>query len=312
MRNLRYNQYMDSILQTAEWEEFRKTQGWQSFRVDEILILKRRLPLGKNFLYSPEIELEKIENFDEFLQKISKNCKDNKTIFLRLDFLTEFNENFVEKLKNSEMVKSFEEVQPEWRQIIDISGSEEDILTQMKPKGRYNIKVAQRHGAAAEKADSSANIDDFYEIFRQTAKRDGFQIRPKQYFAKMLEILKPAGLAELFIIRYNNKPVAAAIVSFYADTASYLYGASANEARQVMAPYWLHWQIIREAKKRGCRYYDLLAIAPEGFENHKYSGITRFKEQFGGRKIHLLGAWDKIYQPNWYKLFRIAEKYRRK
>ena len=304
---------MQSILQTQEWVDLKVSQGWLSHNFDGVFVLEKKLPFSKNFLYSPEVDFQNIVNFNEFIEKIPKN---SSTLFFRLEILNEIDneigQKIVEVLKKFGFIKAFEELQPEWRQIVDISKSEEEILAQMKPKGRYNIKIAQRENVNVKK---SQNLDDFYEIFRKTAKRDGFSIRPKKYFENLLQKLNEN--CELLVAEFQSKIIATAIVTFYQETASYLYGASSNEYRNVMAPYLMHWQAIRRAKEKGCKYYDLLAVTPATSDqipdtsNHKYAGITRFKEQFGGRKVHLIGSYDLIYKPFWYRLFRFAEKMRR-
>jgi len=305
---------MQSLLQTQEWVTLRQGFGWQAYNVDGISILGKPLPFGLSFLYAPEVDFAEIKNFDEILKKMQEIAQENRSIFFRLEILDEFDEKFIEIIKQNGFIKAFEELQPEWRQIIDISKSEEEILAQMKPKGRYNIKIAQKNNVDVT---ASSNVTAFYELFLATAKREGFSLRPKKYFQDLLERLNPKGYAELLLAKYNNIAVAAAIVTFYKDTASYLYGASSNEYRNVMAPYLIHWEAIKRAKAKRCRYYDLLAIEPVNSNqlpvtsNHKYAGITRFKEQFGGRKIHLIGSYDLIYKPFWYKLFKMAEKRRR-
>jgi len=304
---------MKSLLQTKQWAALRQAQGWQAHWIDDILILEKSLPLGKSFLYSPEVSWEnldtKYKKIYEYTKKIAEN---HHTIFLRLEILDVNDDKITSKLKQKGFIKAFEEIQPEWRQIIDIARSEEEILAQMKPKGRYNIRVAQKHGIKIETGKNEEIIAIFYKLFCQTAERDGFEKRPKQYFVNLMQKLAPDGLAEILIAKYNNIPVAAEIVTFYDGVASYLYGASNNDYRNLMAPYLLHFEAIKRAKEKGCQVYDLLAVAPEGAERHKYAGITRFKEQFGGRKIHLVGSWDYVYKPGWYKIFKIAEKFRRK
>lgn len=310
---------MQSLLQTQEWAALRESQGWKTHWVDEILVLEKPLPLGLSFLYAPEVDFYGVD-FAKNLSRIKEISQNSKAIFIRFDFLNKIDAIYGQKitsiLKKYHFIKSFEEIQPEYRQIIDISGSEERILTQMKQKGRYNIKIAQKHNITIEKSN---NINDFYNIFRETARRDGFEIRPKKYFENLLETLDDK--ADLLVARYQDKVLASAIITYYDETASYLYGASSNEHRETMAPYLLHWEAIKLAKEKGCKIYDLLAIAPFGeirnskFEirnSKKYAGITRFKEQFGGQKIHLVGSWDLIIKPVWYQLFKIAEKMRRK
>lgn len=303
-----------SFAQTSLWAKFKEQSGWQAFEVENIWVLEKKLPFGKSFLYSPEVNFgeihpEQSRGIEYFLENTKKIAQKNNSIFFRLEILDEFSDEITQNLKENGFIKSFEDIQPEWRQVVDISKNEEEILAQMKQKGRYNIRVAERHGVSVEKSEK---IDEFYQIFRQTAQRDGFEIRPQKYFEDLLTILVPAGIAELWIARYNGKTIAAILATFYEGVASYLYGASSNEFREVMAPYLLHWRVIQRAKERGCCSYDLLAVTPQEAVSHKYAGITRFKEQFGGRKVHLVGSYDLVYKPTWYWMFKIAEKYRRK
>ncbi|MEI6039896.1 MAG: peptidoglycan bridge formation glycyltransferase FemA/FemB family protein [Candidatus Berkelbacteria bacterium] len=307
---------MKSLLQTKEWAALRESQGWKIHWLDEILVLEKPLPFGLSFLYAPEVDFFQID-FRKFLPKIKEISVKSHSIFTRLDFLnqkyTVFNQKIENILKTNRFIKSFEEIQPEYRQIVKITGSQESILAQMKPKGRYNIKVAQKHEVVIEE---SKNIDDFYKIFCQTARRDGFQVRPKSYFEKLFKILNQDGLAEMLIARYNKVPVAAGIFTFYSETASYLYGASLSEHREVMAPYLLHWEAIKLAKEKSCSYYDLLAVSPFGKNVDKklavkYAGITRFKEQFGGKSYQTFGSYDLVHKSCWYLLFKIIEKLRR-
>jgi len=342
---------MQSLLQTKEWAELREKQGWKIHWVEGVLVLEKPLPFSLSFLYIPEVDFYKI-NFSKFLVKINEISVKSQSIFTRFDFINQKNSFFGEKiikiLKNLKLVKSFEEIQPEYRQIIDISKSEEKILAQMKPKGRYNIKIAQKSGLDIVAVGAShpviANgseaiyhdglprpltnsglamtegIDEFYEIFRETAKRDGFEIRPKQYFIDLMEILNRDGLAQVLTIKYNGIAVASGIITFYGDMASYLYGASLSSYRNTMAPYLMHWEAIKLAKAKGCKFYDLLAVSPfspnsqlqTSNSSHKYEGITRFKEQFGGAKYMTVGSWDVIQKPCWYWLFKMVEIVRRK
>jgi len=185
----------------------------------------------------------------------------------------------------------------------------------MKPKGRYNIKVSQKHGVEVSLCPTDRlndGIEIFYDLYHQTAQYQKLSSRDKAYFLEMLKTLYPKNEAAILITRYHHLPLSALIITFYDGVASYLYGGTSRENKQVMAPYLAHWAAIQEAKKRGCTTYDLLAIAPEGTEKHKYSSITFFKEQFGGRKVNIVGSYDLVYKPIWYKIFKMVEKLRRR
>ncbi len=356
-----------SFLQTPFWVKFKEQNGWKAYKVEDIWILGKNLFGNKSFLYAPEVAWSQVISHSErseesptnvgsetsseilrltpqndnilqdILEQIKEISQKTQAIFIRLEILDKIDQNIIDKLKENGFIKAFEEIQPEWRQVIDISKSEEEILAGMKQKGRYNIKIAEKHNVSIEK---SQKIDDFYEIFRQTAKRDGFKIRPLKYFQDLIQILGQEGVAELWQARYNNKTIVAIIAVFYDGVASYLYGASSDEFRNVMAPYLLHWKVIQRAKEKNCQSYDLLAVEPQshserseesptnvGFEtsseilrltpqndnnHHKYTGITRFKEQFGGEKVQIVGSYDYVYKPTYYRLFKMAEKCRRK
>ena len=68
--------------------------------------------------------------------------------------------------------------------VVDLGGSEDDILGRMKPKTRYNIGLARRKGVTVEKADSS-NLADFYGLYEQTARRNGFAPCSSKQFSAM-------------------------------------------------------------------------------------------------------------------------------
>lgn len=306
---------MKSLLQTQEWVDLKVSQGWKSEQIDGIFVLEKPLPMGLSFLYAPETEYKAITNLQNFLQILQKNVKNSGTILLRLEILDANSPEIIQKLREEKFIKAFEELQPEWRQIIDISGSEEEILAQMKPKGRYNIKIAQKHGVEATICPIDRlndGVEIFYDLYEQTGQHQKISLRDKSYFLEMLKKLYPKGEAAIIIARYNHIPLAAIIVTFYDRVASYLYGGTSRLYKEVMAPYLAHWEAMREAKKRDCVRYDLLAVAPPNDSDHKYANLTFFKEQFGGRKINITGSWDLIYRPFWYKIFKLGESLRRK
>jgi len=298
---------MKSILQSSEWAKFKAAQGFEIFELDGLCVHKRNLPFGKNFLYIPEAGANLLT--PSHIEQIKHLAKKENSIFARLEILDRFSQNADQMVRAFGFIKAFEQVQPKWRQIIDISKSEEEILAQMKQKGRYNIKVAQKHGVKITTANE--NLKAFYDLYAQTVKREGITGRTTSYFQKIVDNFEQTDYLVVFSATYQNEPVAGAIITFYDGVASYLYGGSSRSHRDVMAPYLMHWEIMREAKKRGCSAYDLLGISAPGKQG-KWAGVTKFKEQLGGEAVEILGSYDFVNQSLWYKLFKFAEKIRRK
>lgn len=300
---------MANIFQTKEWEDFKLKTGWQkSWRVFEILVLQKKIPLLGSMLYTPMATRDqtKLATQKIFQDKIKEIARESKAFFYRFESDEEKETDI--NLGKAGYIKAFEEMQPEHTLILDISKPESEILAQMKPKGRYNIKVAEKHGVKVE----LGKIEEFYQLYETMAKRQKITFRKVEYFQNLLDLLRPKGYAQVFTAKGpEGQLLASAIVVFFQDTATYLFGGSSQEEKKMMAPYKLHLEIIREAKKRDCHYYDLFGIAPNDDEKHPWAGVTRFKRQFGGQEFTALGSWDLVFSPVKYQLFKLAEKIRR-
>jgi len=111
---------------------------------------------------------------------------------------------------------------------------------------------------------------------------------------------------KLFLVEYNNQVLAAGLFCFYKNTVTYLHGASADKDRQLMAPYFLHWQIMQMAAGEGFAYYDWY-----GIDDRKWPGVTRFKLGFGGELLEYPGTFDYPLKPLLYKLYKIGRSLRR-
>lgn len=305
-----------NLFQSPAWEEFKLKTGYQkSYRIEDVLVLQKSLPLGFSMLYSPLVskqEFEKIADLSGFLQQIKKIGQKNNTIFYRLELDSPISSVQIP----DQFTKSFEEMQPEHTEIIDLTKSEDELLAAMKPKLRYNIKLAQKNNISINYSEKSGTeLDDFYAMYEATAKRHKITYRSKEYFASLLDILGPIGYARVYDAKAKidgkDEPLAAAIVLVSDKKATYLFGSSSDQYKNLMAPHLLHWTIMQEMKQIGCEDYDLFGIAPNDDPNHPWAGITRFKKQFGGHQVDLVGSYDLVFSPIKYRLFKIAEKIRR-
>jgi lipid II:glycine glycyltransferase (peptidoglycan interpeptide bridge formation enzyme) len=185
--------------------------------------------------------------------------------------------------------------------IIDLKKSEEDILSQMKQKGRYNIKVSQKHGVTVKESD---DIDAFYDLVSKTGKRDGFTHLSKNKYQAFLESLPGAFL--LLAYDKQTEPIAGVLSVVWNQKGVYYYGASNHAERAKMAPYLLQLESMRFCKAKGCTEYDLLGISPENADpDHPWAGISSFKEKFGGEVVEYPQEQMMILKPMVYRLLAI-------
>ncbi len=178
---------------------------------------------------------------------------------------------------------------------IDLRLSEPALLAQMKPKGRYNIGLAQRLGVRIVEDTSAQGLRDFLGIYEETVSRQGIKAKPARYFEKLLCILSSVQKGSLFFAEYQGLRLAAAVVVYFGPRATYLFGGSVARHRRVMAPYLLHFEIMRRAKAMGHEWYDLWGVAPENEPNHRWAKISIFKRKFGGRELRLVPTLDYVY-----------------
>ena len=189
----------------------------------------------------------------------------------------------------------YDTVQCRSNYVLDLEGrSCEEIYSAFHKKHRYNIRVAERKGVECGFFGTD-KLQDFYMLMQETGARDGFQIRSKEYFERILTEM--GSMAKLCMCYYEEKPVSGALIVNYGGTMSYLYGASSNSHREVMANYLMHWTIIKRCKELGCRIYDFMGIPYYYDKNHQNYGVYRFKKGFGGRIVNYAGEFRKVYYP---------------
>lgn len=273
------------------------------------LAIKIKLRFGKCWLWMPYGPLGFSE---EIFEDMARIAKEEKAIFARI----EPPENFKFRAGAEfdwRIVKSPHRFTPEHTLILDLEKTAEEILAQMKPKGRYNIQIAKRHNVLVRQYNSDIPEKDFaafYKILKKTGGRDGFGIHQKYFYKTLLETLAPKKMASLFLAYHQNTVIGGVIVIFYKDTATYYYGASSYEHRNLMAPYLLQWEAICEAKRRGMKIYDFLGIATPHAKNHPWAGVTEFKKKFGGKEITYPPAFDVVYRPFLYRAMRLVQSCR--
>lgn len=257
-------------------------------------------------------------------------------------------------LQNYKIVKSPHDMQPREILVMDITKSEEELLAEMKAKTRYNVRLAEKKGVTINVIPAQAGIqenlldsgspaspsqggeagmtnkyiDEFLRLVKITAKRDGITPHPENYYRKMFEVILN-DILKLYIAEYQGKIIAANIMVFYGNTATYLHGASDYNYRDAMAPYLLQWQAILDAKKAGFTKYDLGGVKipkpetqnlkPNWFKKitgyrlqvtgSSWQGITRFKTGFApNTKLTIFpGSYDIVINPFKYKLYEILQ-----
>ena len=84
------------------------------------------------------------------------------------------------------------DIQPPDSTLVDLTGTEEEILEKMHSKWRYNIRLSERKGVVIHRylgndINLSEKIDKFYELTKITNARDGNASHAKSYYLDLIK-----------------------------------------------------------------------------------------------------------------------------
>lgn len=320
-----------SFLQSNEWAEFQRSLGREVFEYPDLeaeplskevqppvitaKVIRHDLPFGKNYLYiphGPAINFNAMTGgfknpVTNFVKWLCEEAKKRKSIFIKAEPLVDSVAQVLADPPAGEFRKSKKEIQPSKTVVIDLEQNEnvsnttlldkvvlDTLLGRMHHKTRYNIGVADKHGVVVVESD---NVDVFLKLLKKTAKRDGFSLHAPDYYKKLFNF--PELPTKLYLAKHSTRPVAAALVLICGNTGYYLHGASDYNFRSLMAPYALHWHIIKQLKAEKLKHYDMWGIEPR-----KWPGVTRFKLGWGGQTIERPGSFDLTVSKFWHFIYR--------
>jgi len=336
-------------LQSLEWGNFRKKTGVKVIRGNNFQLTIHKMPHTPFTIgYLPKGPMPTVEMIDE-LKKIGK---EEKCVFIQLEpnvpmfaseepvpVTSEVAEGLLRggSLKMLGLQPSFHPLFTKYTFILDLIRSEEDLLKNMHPKTRYNIKLAQKHGVRVVEDNSDKAFEIYLKLMQETTKRQNFYAHDEKYHRVMWETLKSqiSNLksqisknnltAHLLLANYKPevgdiKPITnhqspitlvAWILFVYKDTLYYPYGASSSLYRETMASNLMMWQAIKFGKKLGLKKFDMWgSLSPNPDKKDPWYGFHKFKQGYGGQLVEFVGSYDLVINPFLYQLYKIADKIR--
>ncbi len=178
---------------------------------------------------------------------------------------------------------------------MDLTREPVQMLAEMKPKGRYNIRLAERNGVRIYEESSTSAVFKFYSIMQQVSMRDHFAVEPLAFFINLFETLLPAQMAKVLFAEHEGDVLGAIFMLTFGNCATYLYGGTTNLKRNLMGGYALQWQAINKARECGLQVYDFWGFDPDMQPDSNYFGFSRFKSQFGGQPVQYVGSKDYYF-----------------
>lgn len=310
-----FNKLSIHPLQSWEWGEFRKSQGHKVVRIGKIegkelnevyQITFHRIPFFYSVGYLPKSPFPG----KEILEKLKEIAKENKAIFIKLEPNVE-TQSFKDAKFQSFDLKEGKSLFTKYTSVIDLTKSEEEIFNSFKPKTRYNIRLAEKHGIKTQEDNSNEAFEKYLDLLFETTGRQGFFAHNKDYHRRQWQIMQSAGISHLLTATYQGKILSAFLLFDFNGVLYYPYGASTREHKELMAPTLLMWEAIKFGKRQGCRSFDLWGdIEPNPSPNHPYYGFHRFKEGFSPKLVEFIGSYDLVINQPLYYTYGLLDKIR--
>lgn len=262
------------------------------------------------------IRRKKLNLIEKNKDKLLKTCKKENALFLQVESVNYSSPlNPLPSRRGNDIIwfknwyyKKF--ITP-YTAIIDLSKSEEEILKEMKPKWRYNIKLAEKKWIIIkEEEKTKENILKYYNLMMETTSRNWFYWNKLEYYIDFLEKIDDS---KLLLAYFEDKIIAWWIFIFDKEVSIYYYWASTSNPkyRNLMAPFLLQWEAIKLAKNNSSKIYDFLWIASPLEKNSSLSWVTDFKLKLTKNSLNVSNSFIYINKKFLYwfiKILRILKR----
>jgi lipid II:glycine glycyltransferase (peptidoglycan interpeptide bridge formation enzyme) len=225
-------------------------------------------------------------------------------------------------------------IQPRSSVHLDLAPPPERLLAAMSKGHRADIRRAEREGVTIRVGETDRDLDMFYTIMEATGARAGFAIHSRDYYRTAWKLLSGSaapgvgrgpGLgshALLLLAERDGATLAAFLIFAWAGAGLYLYSGALEEGLKSGANHALQWRALLWAKERGYARYDFWGVPDalgqaaatsdpmerarleQAAQADPLAGVFRFKKGFGGRIVRYLPAYDLVYVPALYALWR--------
>ncbi|GAA4485273.1 hypothetical protein GCM10023094_39860 [Rhodococcus olei] len=188
--------------------------------------------------------------------------------------------------------------------IVDLHGTEDQILAGFSNGARRAIKRATRDGVVVERVPATdENCDILYDLLAEAG--DGrFGLRSREYCRSTYQRYAASGNGQMFFARIDGRVATASfemrlgtkVIGLHTGSVRKSAGDSAvNGLGSQGIGHALQWEVMRWAKRCGALEYDLCGTPPSSEVDNperSFCGIGKFKRSFHKEVTDRVGAWD--------------------
>ncbi|MBN2016108.1 peptidoglycan bridge formation glycyltransferase FemA/FemB family protein [Candidatus Dojkabacteria bacterium] len=316
------NQFESTCMQMWQWAEFRNQLSPNlynrlgiidkegNFHLTASYAINRFKYIG-NILYIPQGPIwRSAEALKLFEEKIVDFARRKNCIAVICDPRVKKDDGKFKDLEKVNFLFTDEAVQPRVTIFLDLSKSEDEILQSFSKNTRYNIRYALRKGIKIKKFSEpkdASRIVGFYELLLSTQKRKYFYVQPIEYFESLWDTFSREGRITLFEAFYKDSHLGSILLINTDKFAISLFSASSPQYSNLKPLYLMRWESIKEAKLRGCKFYDFFGATDSQDESHPFFYTTQHKLGFSKDFQKFAGTFEIVLNPLKYKMWRFME-----
>lgn len=200
----------------------------------------------------------------------------------------------------------------EYAGILNLEKSEEQILADASQGFRRKYRKALKNDIEITADTNPESIEAFCDLEELHAKRQQYVPFSRSFLTKQFEAFKKGDEILIYTARKDGEILAQNFMIFYGPEASYHYGVSSVLGTKYSAAPLMHLKAMEEARKRGCKRYNLWGIVEPDETSHRFYGVSEFKRSFGCEELRYTPAHDMILDPIKYQITKLVETTRKK
>lgn len=320
------------VHQSWAWGEFKRRYGWRPVRL--ALVAEGRIHAAAQVLLRPIARLplayvpggpvapaDRPDLYGPLYDAIHRLAR-RRAIFLRVEPRVVASEPDGAMLERWLRDRGFRPsprhllpYEPRATLVTDLRGGPDAVLARMRPKTRYNVRLAARRGVRVRFATGEADVAQFHRLMLGTGVRQSIPAQPLEFYRAEFAAFRRRDQAALLLAEFAGRVVSGVMVVAYGPTGFLLHSASSAEHMREHPNNLTWWHGIQWCMERGCVRYDHNGIPEEALRDgdglaqgkaqpHVEAwGVYLFKRGFGGEKILYPGPHDYPYIPSLYRLY---------
>ena len=133
-----------------------------------------------------------------------------------------------------------------------LAPTDEENMAAIPRKQRRMIRVAQGKGLTS--SFDRRHLDAFHDLYARSVRNLGSPVFAPRYFRALLDRFPDH--SSLLTIWNGGTPVAGVLSFYFRDVVMPYYSGSRREFRDLAANDFMYWELMRDARARGCGVFD--------------------------------------------------------